>query len=34
VVEILKANGQRPAVGIEHLTLEEAFKMMVGGGEA
>jgi ABC-2 type transport system ATP-binding protein len=32
VVEILKANSQRPAVGIEHLTLEEAFKMMVGGG--
>ena len=31
VVEALKLNGQRPAVGIEHLTLEEAFKAMVGG---
>jgi len=34
VVETLKCSGQRPAVGIEHLTLEEAFKVMVGGGEA
>jgi len=31
VVEALKCNGQRPAVGVEHLTLEEAFKAMVGG---
>jgi ABC-2 type transport system ATP-binding protein len=31
VVETLKCSGQRPAVGIEHLTLEEAFKAMVGG---
>ncbi|MBO3804139.1 MAG: ABC transporter ATP-binding protein [Candidatus Brockarchaeota archaeon] len=31
VVEILRLNGQRPAVGIEHLTLEEAFKAMLGG---
>jgi len=34
VIETLKCSGQRPAVGIEHLTLEEAFKVMVGGGEA
>jgi len=31
VVETLKCNGPRPAVGIEYLTLEEAFKVMVGG---
>jgi ABC-2 type transport system ATP-binding protein len=34
VVDLLRANGQRPAVGIEHLTLEEAFKAMVGGESA
>jgi len=33
VVETLKYRGKRAAVGIEHLTLEEAFKVMVGGGE-
>jgi len=34
VVEVLKVNGQRPAVGIEHMTLEEAFKVMVEGESA
>lgn len=34
VVEVLKSNGHRLPVGVEHLTLEEAFKMMVGGEES
>lgn len=34
VVEVLKRNGHRLPVGVEHLTLEEAFKMMVGGEES
>jgi ABC-2 type transport system ATP-binding protein len=31
VVNILKNSGQRPAIRIESLTLEEAFKIMVEG---
>jgi len=31
VVDVLKDGERRPAVGIEHLTLEEAFKLMVEG---
>jgi len=34
VVDILKASGRRLAVGIEHMTLEEAFKIMVRGEAA
>ncbi|MEM2931074.1 MAG: ABC transporter ATP-binding protein [Thermoproteota archaeon] len=33
VVNILKNNGHRPAIRIENLTLEEAFKIMVEGEE-
>jgi ABC-2 type transport system ATP-binding protein len=32
VVRTLKESGNRVPVGVEYLTLEEAFKIMVGGG--
>ncbi len=33
VIKLLKDKGQRPGIRIENLTLEEAFKIMVEGGE-